>query len=278
MKNILITGAATGLGAALSEHFLQQGCCVWGSYHSRLPDAAWVAKHQGHFLPFHLDLCQEAAIQAAATQVDHALAQKGEHLSLVINNAACIHTGPLLELTTAEMTEEYHVNVLAPVLMARYFRPLLAPRPDQRVNILNISSYNARVPLPFIGSYAASKSALSVVNRALDAELMPYRLRAVNILLGMVQTGVLEKQLERLPRFHDSDYWPWLQKRAEQAHRLSKRGYSVNEAAAHIVRIAQKPHPANEYTVAKQPLFLHLAAYLAQTRWYRHIIRNIYFS
>jgi NAD(P)-dependent dehydrogenase (short-subunit alcohol dehydrogenase family) len=277
-KNVLITGAATGLGAVLVTHFLEKGWRVWATYHKTPLPEALTSQYAEQLRPVPLDICDEASIAAAAATVGASLAYDGQRLHLLLNNAAAFSPGPLLELDAAAMLREYQSNALGPMLMVRAFRPLLTPSQSGRAAILNMSSYGSKVPLPFVGSYSASKAALNMLTDTLRLELIPYNLQIVNVLLGMVKTGVVDKQLERLGEFEHSFYWPYLRQRAAQAKGLAQKGCTPEYAAARIFEIAHQTFPANDYLVAQNPLALRLAAWLAPTRIFRYLMKRQYFT
>lgn len=251
---------------------------MWGSYHHRPHEAAFEGCCAGQFVPFYLDAGREAAVAEAALHIGRQLQARGEHVNLLINNAACFSAGPLMEARTEEMLEEYRINVLAPLLMVRHFRPLFEVQAGSEAHIVHISSFISRVPLPFIGSYAASKNALNALHEVLDMELIPYGLRSVNILLGMVQTGTVERQLKKLQSFEHSAYRPYLEMRAAKAKRMNRHGYQTEAAAERIAQIACRPGARGTYVVARYAFLMRLLAFLRGSSLFRYCMKKWYFT
>lgn len=278
MKNVLITGAATGLGAALVAYFVENGYRVWATYRSTPLPKDWETRYPDRIQSLYMDISDEAGIQKAVGEVADFLHKKGEKLNLLVNNAAVFSPGPVLELSAAQIMAEFRTNALGPLLLIRYLRPLLAPTDHRCATIVNIGSYITKAPLPFIGVYTASKIAMQSLMRTLQLELFPYQLKSVNILLGMVQTGVVDKQLEKVNQFAMSDYLPYLLQRAKDAQKLATRGCTAEYAAQRIFAIAHSPHPSVEYFVSKNAFLLRLAAMLASTSLYRAVIKHYYFT
>lgn len=278
MKNVVITGSATGLGQALSVCFLRRGWRVWGSYHHSPHEAAFERCYAGQFVPFYLDAGREASVAEAALHIGRQLEAYGGRVNLLINNAACFSTGPLMEARTEELLQEYRVNVLAPLLMVRHFRPLFDVHSGSEARIVHISSFISRIPLPFIGSYAASKNALNTLHEVLDMELIPYGLRSVNILLGMVQTGTVERQLKKLQSFEHSAYRPYLEMRAAKAKHMNTHGYQTEAAAERIAQIACRPGARGTYVVARYAFLMRLLALFSGSSLFRYCMKKWYFT
>jgi short-subunit dehydrogenase len=107
-------------------------------------------------------------------------------VTLLINNAGVNHntsfmTAPDLAIASAEI----EANYLAPLRVTRAFAPALIAN---RGAVLNILSILARVNLPFIGSYCASKAAALSLTQGLRGELVPKGVRVAGALPGAIDT------------------------------------------------------------------------------------------
>jgi short-subunit dehydrogenase len=81
--------------------------------------------------------------------------------------------------------EEIEINYLAPLRLTRAFAPALT---RNRGVVLNVLTILARVNLPLMGSYCASKAAGLSLTQGLRGELMPKGVRVVAALPGAVDT------------------------------------------------------------------------------------------
>jgi short-subunit dehydrogenase len=107
-------------------------------------------------------------------------------VTLLINNAGVNHnTAFLVAPDLAIAREEFEVNYLAPLRMTRAFAPILIANHGAVLNMLTIL---ARVNLPFMGSYCASKAAALSLTQGLRAELGPKGVRVVAALPGAIDT------------------------------------------------------------------------------------------
>ena len=96
MKTVVVTGASTGIGWGCVKVLIASGSRVFGSVR-RQADADRLSQEFGPtFTPLLFDVTDEAAVAAAAKQVEAALG--GETLSGLVNNAGIAVPGPLLYL------------------------------------------------------------------------------------------------------------------------------------------------------------------------------------
>jgi len=107
-------------------------------------------------------------------------------LDVLINNAGVNHnTAFLLAADLSIAREEFECNYLAPLRVTRAFAPALIANKGAVLNMLTIL---ARVNLPFMGSYCASKAAALSLTQGLRAELGPKGVRVAAALPGAVDT------------------------------------------------------------------------------------------
>ena len=278
-ENIFITGSATGLGIALAECFLQQGYRVWGTYHTQRHPEFFVKKYEGMFIPVEMDIQDLDSIREVSKQIKNHLDRSDEPLTLIINNAAEFHPGPLLEAKIDDMLNICQVNIIGPILVIRYLRDLVYKNHrEKKAQIINISTYRAKIPLPFTGLYGASKCALNMITDTLRLELIPFNITIVTILLGNVQTGALERQLKKMCRDETSEYFRHLNFRAEKGRKMAiTYGCTSHFAANRIFKIAQKNNPKHTYTVSSKTIIYKILTVLSRWPIYLFIIRRYYF-
>jgi NAD(P)-dependent dehydrogenase (short-subunit alcohol dehydrogenase family) len=107
-------------------------------------------------------------------------------VTLLINNAGINHnTAFMLAPDMAMARKEIEANYLAPLRVTRAFAPALIANKGAVLNLLTIL---ARVNLPFMGSYCASKAAALSLTQGLRGELVPKGVRVVAAMPGAVDT------------------------------------------------------------------------------------------
>ena len=183
MKHVaLVTGASGGIGQALCAAFAAGGYRVVGTD---------VRESQGSCDSFiRLDLLQvvrDARYRAqAVAQLAGAIGTDG--LRVLVNNAAVQHLEAFDQLGPDEIRDTLDVNVSAPLLLAQ---GVLSALERGAGSIVNIGSVHAAATKPGFVAYAASKSALAGLTRALAVDLGG-RVRVNTIQPGATATPMLQ--------------------------------------------------------------------------------------
>lgn len=191
---VVITGASRGLGLALAERYVDAGAHVITITRSANPYLAQRAQAQGATLTaIEADLACPSGVQAAATELRAVLRQAptlaGRHI--LINNAGAVEPVNLAsDLHDPQaIAHAFALNVTAPLIItAAMLDSLLADQRDCR--ILNISSGAGRNPTAGWSVYCATKAALDMATRVLNAEQAEGGVRAVALAPGVVDTGM----------------------------------------------------------------------------------------
>jgi NAD(P)-dependent dehydrogenase (short-subunit alcohol dehydrogenase family) len=124
-------------------------------------------------------------------------------------------SGPLLYLRISEYRRQLEVNTISPLVVIQAFAPLLGT--DQKRQglpgrIVNITSSGAKVAIPLLGAYSASKFGLEGMSDALRREPMLFGIDVVMIEPGTVNTAMYDKgEKEDLSEFKQTEYWEAVQ-------------------------------------------------------------------
>jgi len=249
-KSVVITGTSTGIGFATARALIGRGYRVFGSVRTR-EDANRVQGTLGEdFTPLIFDVTDAAGLAAAAETVT---AQVGSHgLSALVNNAGIAPTGPLMHQPLDEIRRVFEINVLAVIAVTRAFLPLLggrrdAPRPRGR--IINISSLNGGVSVPFAVAYSASKHAVEAITDGLRRELWIYGIDVIAIEPGTIRTEIWDKfrAFGVDQRYAATDYARALARMPAVVDEELKNGDPVERVSEAICRAIESPRPRARY-------------------------------
>jgi hypothetical protein len=171
---VLITGASGAIAQALIPALTARGAAkIYAAARNISSLAA-----SPHLVPIKMDVTSDEDVaRAAALATD---------VTLLINNAGVNHnTSFMTAPSLAIAKEEIEANYLAPLRVTRAFAPALTKNHGAVLNILTIL---ARVNLPFMGSYCASKAAGLSLTQGLRGELAPQGVRIAAAMPGAVDT------------------------------------------------------------------------------------------
>lgn len=173
----IVTGAARGMGAAITLALRERGARVTGidldaSRHATLSCRA--------------DLRDSAALANAMQEATsaHGIA------TIVVHCAGVCPPGTLLESDDATYQDAYDVNVVSAVRLLRLCVPGMQQQGGGSVVVL--SSINARFATPTLAAYAASKAALESLVRTAALELAPAQIRVNAIAPASIDTPMLQ--------------------------------------------------------------------------------------
>ena len=156
---VIVTGAASGLGAVYCRELAAAGCTVVGADLAPVDDVD---------LAVEVDVTHRASTEELARQV----VERFGRIDALVNNAAVYSTivkKPFEEISDDEWDRVLAVNVKGAWLCARAVAP--AMRRQGRGKIVNVSSTTVPTAPPGVAHYVASKAAIVGLTRALAREL-----------------------------------------------------------------------------------------------------------
>jgi len=179
-KIAVVTGAASGFGAAIAKCFAAEGASVVVADVDEAGGkeiAAGICDSGGAAIFARADVSQADQVKA---MIDAAVAEYGG-LDILVNNAGFSHhMMPLWDLPEEDYDRVFAVNTKGVYLGAKYAVPVLRERGGGV--IVNTASIGAVAPRPGVTAYNATKGAVVTMTRGLAMEVAPYRIRvnAVN--------------------------------------------------------------------------------------------------
>lgn len=191
-KRILITGATGGLGTALVKKLQRDAArlILTSRSETKLNDLISMLDDPSRAIPLRADLSQPGSVNRL---VDEALKQAG-HIDLLFNLAGLGYFALMEEADEEKIRYLFEVNTFAPLMLMKSLIPHMRMRGGGR--IVNIVSSAGRVPIPTVGVYDGSKSALAVMSNTMRLELEPKGIDILNIYPGTV-SGVFERHAIR---------------------------------------------------------------------------------
>jgi short-subunit dehydrogenase len=163
-KRVLITGASRGLGRTLAFAFAEAGASevVAGTRKAENADALRrdADAAGAPIRPIQLDVTNHRDVEATA---------RLGPIDILINNAGVAGYGNPVSMNFASAIDEMNVNYFGALLMTRALAPAMIERGEGM--IVNVATAFAKINLPIVGTYCASKAALLSLGQALRAYL-----------------------------------------------------------------------------------------------------------
>lgn len=184
----IITGATRGIGRALAEEFAKNGHSVMlsGRDEARLVEAA-DAIRTAHEVAVYV-IASDLAAHDAGSSIERALRDQGLYCESLVNNAAMMTAGHFWEQSPDTLVQTVDVNLRASIDLTRRFLPDMIARGSG--GILNVSSVEGFMPVPYHATYAATKAALISWSRALAYEVMGTGVRVCMVAPGVIETDI----------------------------------------------------------------------------------------
>lgn len=249
MKSVLVTGASSGIGEAVTNELVRSGCYVWATVRRAEDGERLREQHSSRVEPLLLDITDEAAVASAGKTVRAAGPLHG-----LVNNAGVALPGPLEFLPLDSARRQLEVNLLGQLAVTQAMLPALrdAQATGGDARIVMIGSIGGRMGGPMIGTYHAAKFGLVGLTDSLRAELAPSGIKVITIEPGAIATpifsraaGVANELRTQLPPAAEQRYAAQYEAALAQGARNADRGLPPERAARTVVRAltARNPRP-----------------------------------
>lgn len=188
MNNILITGAASGIGKATAIFFKRKGWQVGLLDVNAEALMALSTQLEGAWFRT-VDVTDYHAVADAIS--DFAIIHQGR-LRVLFNCAGVLHMGHFEQLTPQQHEKTFAINVQGLINMTHAAFPFLRDTP--RAQVINMSSASALYGVPHLASYSASKFAVRGLTEALNIEWQPYDVSVCDLMPPFVNTPMVNNQ------------------------------------------------------------------------------------
>jgi len=230
-QTVAVLGAAKGIGRAIAEGFLAEGCRVLGF--DRDP----------HPVPLRApgDIHSGDATSYAAVQAFAAACGDVDHVVFSVGAGSGKFGFPFWNLEPSDWARVLDINLVSAVNAAHAFAPAMAQR--RRGSLLFITSVAGQVGSPTDPPYSAAKAGLINFMQCAARDLAPFSVRSNALAPGMVRTDLNESVWaagqRRLPEAQRQDYTTWAEEKIRKISPLG-RWQTPAEFAAMAVFLASE--------------------------------------
>lgn len=201
-RSVVITGAASGLGRAVSQRLASEGAKVFGVdlNEAGLVETQGLVTDAGGTMSFGIaDISDRMSAHGI---IANAMDELGQ-LDVLVNVAGVLRAGHVTDFTEADYNLVFGVNVAGTFWMCQAAIPHLL---DSRGNIVNVASNAGLMGQAFTAVYAASKAAVVNLTRSMAMEYVKSPLR-----INAVAPGGIATPMAVATTFPDDTDWKLVQ-------------------------------------------------------------------
>jgi short-subunit dehydrogenase len=184
--HIVVTGASSGIGAALAREFGRKGdtLTLVARRKAAMDDLAKEIAATCNVIAHDLSDSAHATDWIAEAE------ERGGPIDVMINNAGVENTGLAHEADTAAGVALIHTNLISPMLIARALLPKMVERRSGTiVNVASVAAFNA---VKLQAWYGASKAGIAMFSEVMRSEVRPHGVHVVTVYPGPIKTPMAE--------------------------------------------------------------------------------------
>lgn len=255
MKNIVITGATSGIGNLILKKFLKKGYRIFAGYRNEALKPE-LEKLSPNVIPFYIDMTKKETVKQAAEFVS----EKTDKIDALINAAGCVCAGAMECINVDKIREQFEVNTFSHIEFTQgLFEKLKGGK------VINISSTSSFGVYPFIAPYCASKRALDMLFNCLQIEVGE-EVKVVSIKPGVIKTPLWEKSIEKnMDSLENCEkYKKEFDFMVANARKNGESGLDANVVADLVIKVEEMKRPKPSYTVGMDAKIAEVFSHLPQ--------------
>jgi NAD(P)-dependent dehydrogenase (short-subunit alcohol dehydrogenase family) len=190
-KVFLITGGSSGLGKALAEQLVREGArgvALMARDAERLAATAKELRDGGGDV---LDVAGDAKRVEDLTRFVESAGKRWGRIDGVVNNAGELAAGPFADHDDAVWEDDLALKLMGAVRLTRLALPALR---ESRGAVVNTLATSGKAPDAFTTPTSVSRAAGLALTKALSRELAPEGIRVNAVLIGVIESGQLERR------------------------------------------------------------------------------------
>lgn len=193
--NVIVTGASSGIGLAISKSFLTKGANVinWDIQQPADVTQLLVA-YPSSYRFVEVDVTDESSIQKAVEAAP-------EKVDVLVNNAGIISKSLLENIQSEDWNRIYDINVRGTMLVSKHLVDNL--RKSGRGRIINVSSMTSKIGLETYSLYSSTKAAVSNLTKVWALELASDDITVNALCPGWADTPMKERLIKGISMIHD---------------------------------------------------------------------------
>ena len=189
MKNIVITGAGSGIGKKTAQFFIKKGyrVALLGRQKTTLLKTA--NKHKSALtIPCDISKYQEV------TNAFEKIYKKWKRIDVLFNNAGIIaKAGTIDAIPIEEWVESININLIGTFFCAREAFKIMRLQKPQGGRIINNGSISAHTPRPLSSSYTATKHAITGLTKSISLDGRKFNIACSQIDIGNTKSDITKK-------------------------------------------------------------------------------------
>ncbi len=254
-KIYVITGAASGIGRALVEHFSADNIVYAGV--RRTEAFSELERLSKNIIPFFIDLCNDESIVKAAEFIK----KRTNKINTLINAAGCVVAGALERIPASELRRQFDTNVFGHIEFTQGLLDLL-----EGGRVINISSMASYGIFPFIAPYCASKRAMDILFNSMLMETKR-DIKIISIKPGVIATPLWDKSIDQnKASIRDcSGYEAEMEYMVKNAGKNGREGAPVQSVVDVVSEADSARKPKLTYTVGKDAFAARCVSKLPQS-------------
>ncbi len=201
-KNILITGASSGIGKALAESLSKRKCnlALLSRKKDLIDEIAEKSNGSAKIITIKCDVTNKLEVQEAFEKVK---TESGSQIDIAILNAGISRRADIKKFNSSDAEKIINTNVLGIIYCVENLIQDFISRKNG--TIVGVSSLADSRGFPNSGFYSASKAAATKILESLRLELKPYNVKVITVKPGFVRTPMTDKNEFKMPFLMDVD-------------------------------------------------------------------------